>query len=185
MDAPVSAKLVSCRMELVSINNLTLIRKPTKLMRFAGVVFPTLCTYPLAVPLSRLLLPILGTAVLATCGAMPPRFRVALFNVVLCCAVPYVAILAYVLSQNKLAIVRFCRGLCVLLCRLSAAGDMGLMADLMKDLEDPETRKEVEKLMKVRAIVHGAGGLSYGYALSILVVSVSHTCQDKTTIRSH
>ena len=32
---------------------------------------------------------------------------------------------------------------------LSAAGDVGLMADLLKDLEDPETLKEVEKLMKV------------------------------------
>lgn len=28
------------------------------------------------------------------------------------------------------------------------AGDVGLMADLLKDLEDPETLKEVEKLMK-------------------------------------
>lgn len=32
---------------------------------------------------------------------------------------------------------------------LPAAGDVGLMADLLKDLEDPETLKEVEKLMKV------------------------------------
>lgn len=32
-----------------------------------------------------------------------------------------------------------------------AAGDVGLMADLLKDLEDPETLKEVEKLMKVQS----------------------------------
>lgn len=31
-----------------------------------------------------------------------------------------------------------------------AAGDVGLLNDLLKDLEDPETLKEVEKLMNVR-----------------------------------
>lgn len=31
----------------------------------------------------------------------------------------------------------------------NTAGDVGLMNDLLKDLEDPETLKEVEKLMKV------------------------------------
>lgn len=35
---------------------------------------------------------------------------------------------------------------------LPAAGDVGLMADLLKDLEDPETLKEVEKLMNVRVV---------------------------------
>ena len=29
------------------------------------------------------------------------------------------------------------------------AGDVGLLQDLLKDLEDPETLKEVQKLMKV------------------------------------
>ena len=41
---------------------------------------------------------------------------------------------------------------CLFVCvspPLPAAGDVGLMADLLKDLEDPETLKEVEKLMKV------------------------------------
>lgn len=33
---------------------------------------------------------------------------------------------------------------------LPAAGDIDLMNDLLKDLEDPETLKEVEKLMKAR-----------------------------------
>lgn len=32
------------------------------------------------------------------------------------------------------------------------AGDVGLMADLMKDLDDPEMMKEVEKLMKVKML---------------------------------
>lgn len=32
---------------------------------------------------------------------------------------------------------------------LNTAGDIGLMNDLLKDLEDPETLKEVEKLMNV------------------------------------
>lgn len=40
---------------------------------------------------------------------------------------------------------------CLLLFPTPAAGDIGLMNDLLKDLEDPETLKEVEKLMKVRA----------------------------------
>lgn len=33
-------------------------------------------------------------------------------------------------------------------CRI-VAGDVGLLQDLLKDLDDPETLKEVEKLMKV------------------------------------
>lgn len=43
-------------------------------------------------------------------------------------------------------------------CPPPEAGDVGLMNDLLKDLEDPETLKEVEKLMKVRAGTRIAGG---------------------------
>ena len=60
-------------------------------------------------------------------------------------------------ERNKVPTAVFGDGLCplgrVCLCAfpppLPAAGDVGLMADLLKDLEDPETLKEVEKLMKV------------------------------------
>lgn len=37
---------------------------------------------------------------------------------------------------------------------MTEAGDIGLMTDLMKDLENPEIMKEVEKLMKVSAREH-------------------------------
>lgn len=46
-----------------------------------------------------------------------------------------------------------------------AAGDVGLMADLLKDLEDPETLKEVEKLMNV--ILLSFWALSYGRGQSM------------------
>lgn len=37
---------------------------------------------------------------------------------------------------------------------MTEAGDIGLMADLMMDLENPEIMKEVEKLMNVSARDH-------------------------------
>lgn len=41
------------------------------------------------------------------------------------------------------------------------AGDVGLLQDLLKDLEDPETLKEVEALMKVRCVHYKGVLLQY------------------------